>query len=57
LIDTATPPVIALDASWNWPDSTVTDLPTADESRAELVLNSTPQGWVIARATPIGVPT
>lgn len=56
LIDTATPPVIAIDATWNWPDATAVDLPTADTSRAELVLNTTPQGWVIARVTEIGVP-
>jgi hypothetical protein len=57
LIDTETPPVIATDATWNWPDSTATDLPTADEARAELVLNTSPQGWVVARVTEIGVPT
>jgi hypothetical protein len=55
-IDTATPPVISLDAVWHWPDSVVTDLPTADNAKAELVLNSTPQGWVIARVTELGVP-
>jgi hypothetical protein len=55
-IDTATPPVIAIDATWHWPDATVTDLPTADNAKAELILNSTPQSWVIARVTELGVP-
>jgi hypothetical protein len=55
-IDTATPPVIAIDGTWCWPDAAVTDIPTADGAMAELVLNSTPQGLVVARVTELGVP-
>jgi hypothetical protein len=55
-IDTATEPVIALDATWNWAGSTVTAIPTEDEARCILQLASTPQGWIEASVREIGVP-
>lgn len=57
LIDTETPPVIALDAAWHWTDSTAVHLPTADESKAVLTLQTYPQGWVEAHVRTIGVPS
>lgn len=56
LIDTATPPVIALDAAWHWSGSSVESIPTADGARCILQLASYPQGWIEASVREIGVP-
>ena len=56
LIDTETPPVIALDATWHWAGSTVTAIPTEDGARCILQLASYPQGWIEASVREIGVP-
>ena len=55
-IDTATEPVIALDAAWHWAGSSVTAIPTADNAKAILQLASYPQGWIEASVREIGVP-
>jgi hypothetical protein len=57
LVDTATPPVIAIDATWNWAGSSVTAIPTEDGARCILQLASYPQGWIEASVREIGVPS
>jgi hypothetical protein len=55
-LDAAVAPVIALDATWHWSGSSVTEIPTADNAKAILQLASTPQGWIEASVREIGVP-
>ncbi len=43
-------------AAWYWPDATVTDIAPEPGALTELILNTTPAGLVIARATVLGVP-
>jgi hypothetical protein len=43
-------------AAWYWPDATVTDIAPEPGALTELILNTTPAGVVIARATVLGVP-
>ena len=52
----ATGYAVAIPATWRWPDSTITDIDTAANAESELVLNTNPAGYIIARVTPIGVP-
>ena len=56
LIDTATPPTIALPASMIWADSTLVPIATANGARTRLLLSTDPAGNVHADVDRRGVP-
>lgn len=56
LQDAAGGHLFPIPAAWHWPDSTVTDIAPEPGALTELILNTTPTGLVIARATVLGVP-
>ncbi|WP_296699789.1 hypothetical protein [Thiocapsa sp. UBA6158] len=56
LQDAAGGHLFPIPAAWYWPDATVTDIAPEPGALTELILNTTPTGLVVARATVLGVP-